>query len=92
MPRSLIRLTASVTANSGYHRSMHRLSVESSAVESVGYSAGSRTLEIEYAGGGVYRYLGVPQRAYELLLRTDSRGAYVNRRIKPYYRCLRVAT
>ena len=71
---------------------MRRRSVESSAIASVGYDAISRTLEVEYAGGGVYRYLGVPQRAYELLLRADSRGAYVNRRIKPYYRCVRVAT
>lgn len=71
---------------------MHRLWVESSAIESVGYDAVSRTLEIEYAGGGVYRYLGVPRRTHELLLRADSRGAYVNRHIKPYYRCVRVAT
>jgi hypothetical protein len=71
---------------------MHRLWVESSAIESVGYDAVSRRLEIEYAGGGVYRYFGVPQRAYELLLLADSHGAVVNRRIKPYYRCVRVAT
>lgn len=71
---------------------MRRLSVESSAIEGVGYDPVTRTLEIEYASGGVYRYFGVPQRAYELLLLADSRGAYVNRRIKPYYRCVRVAT
>jgi KTSC domain len=71
---------------------VHRLSVESSAIESVGYDARSRTLEVEFAGGGLYRYFGVPVRAYELLLRADSHGAYVNRRIKPYYRCRRVAT
>lgn len=71
---------------------MRRLSVESRAVESVGYDAARRTLEVEYAGGGVYRYLDVPPRAYDLLLRADSVGAFVNRRIKPYYRCLRVAT
>jgi hypothetical protein len=71
---------------------VRRRSVESSAIESVGYDARTRTLEIEYAAGGVYRYLGVPPRTYDLLLRADSRGAFVNRRIKPYYRCLRVAT
>jgi hypothetical protein len=71
---------------------MHRLSVESSAIASIGYDARTRTLEIEYAGGGVYRYLGVPPREHETLLRADSLGAYVNRRIKPRYRCLRVAT
>lgn len=71
---------------------MHRLSVESSAVESVGYDIRTRTLEIEYAGGGVYRYLGVPPHVHATLMRADSHGAFVNRRVKPYYRCLRVAT
>jgi hypothetical protein len=71
---------------------MHRLSVESSAIESVGYDARMRTLEIEYVGGGVYRYLGVPPRVYATLMRAASHGAFVNRRIKPYYRCLRAAT
>lgn len=70
---------------------MHRLPVESSAVASVGYDARTRTLEVEFAGGGVYRYLGVPPREHETLLRADSIGAYVNRSIKPRYRFLRVA-
>jgi hypothetical protein len=70
---------------------MHRLAVESMAIGSVGYDPRTRTLEVEFAGGGVYRYLGVPPREYETLLRAESLGAYVNRRIKPRYRCLRVA-
>lgn len=71
---------------------MYRLSVESSAIESVGYDARTRTLEVEFVGGGVYRYLGVPPREHETLMRAGSLGEYVNRRIKPRYRCLRVAT
>lgn len=67
---------------------MHRLRVESSAVESVGYDERTRTLEIQYAGDRVYRYLDVPPRTYELLLRADSIGAFVNRRVKPYHRFL----
>jgi hypothetical protein len=71
---------------------VHRLSVESSAIVSVGYDARTRTLEVEFAGGGLYRYLGVPPREHETLLRADSLGAYVNRAIKPRYRYERVAT
>lgn len=71
---------------------MHRLPVESSAIASVGYDARTRTLEVEFVGGGVYRYLGVPPREHETLLRADSLGAYVNRSIKPRYRVVRVAT
>jgi len=71
---------------------MHRLSVESSAIESVGYDPRTRTLEVEFASGSVYRYLGVPPREYETLRAAGSLGAYVNGRIKPRYRCMRVAT
>jgi hypothetical protein len=71
---------------------MHRLSVESSAIETIGYDARTHTLEIEFVGGGTYRYLGVPPRVHETLMQAESHGTYVNRRVKPYYRCLRVAT
>jgi lysyl-tRNA synthetase class 2 len=71
---------------------VYRLSVESTAIASVGYDARTRTLEVEFVGGGVYRYLGVPPREHETLLRAESIGAYVNRSVKPRYRCLRVAT
>jgi KTSC domain len=69
---------------------MRRVSVDSSAVTSVGYDTRTRTLEVEFEGGGVYRYLGVPAREHATLMRADSLGTYVNRRIKPYYRCLKV--
>lgn len=65
--------------------------MESRAVASVGYDASSRTLEVEYAGGGIYRYLDVPPRVHEQLLRTDSIGGYVNKRVKPYHRAVAVA-
>jgi hypothetical protein len=74
----------------GYDYAMRRVSVDSSAIASVGYDARTRTLELEYERGSVYRYLGVPPREHETLMRADSLGAYVNRRIKPYYRCFRL--
>jgi hypothetical protein len=77
---------------SGYNRSVHRLQVESSAIGSVGYDPLMRVLEVEFVGGGVYRYLGVPPREHETLMRAESLGTYVNKRIKPYYRFVRVAT
>jgi len=71
---------------------MRRRSVESSAVESVGYDAEAHTLEVEYAGGAVYRYLDVPPRVHEQLWQEASVGGYVNRRVKPYHRAERVAS
>jgi KTSC domain len=64
---------------------VRRVPVHSSAVVSVGYDAATGTLEIEYAGGGVYRYYGVPRSRVDALLAAASVGTYVTRHIKPRY-------
>ena len=64
---------------------MRRRPVESSSIRSIGYDVASRTLELEYASGDVYRYFDVPQPTYAGLLAAPSIGAYVNQEIKPYY-------
>lgn len=69
---------------------MRRRPVESSSIRSVGYDVASRTLELEYAGGDVYRYFDVPQPTYAGLLAAPSIGAYVNQEIKPYYEFVEV--
>jgi KTSC domain len=69
---------------------MQRQSVESSSLASVGYEEWTRTLEVEFRNGGVYRYLGVPAAVHHALMTADSRGAYLNTRIKPYYPYQRV--
>ena len=64
---------------------MIRQLVNSSAVRSVGYDRPSRTLEVEFTSGEVYRYLGVERIVYGAFLRSDSLGRFVNERIKPRY-------
>ena len=64
--------------------------VDSSAVERVDYTPASRTLDIWYSGGGLYRYLDVPQELYDNLLVAPSIGAFVNQRIKPHFACVEV--
>jgi hypothetical protein len=64
---------------------MIRQLVNSSAVRSVGYDRRSRTLEVEFTSGEVYRYLGVERIVFSALLRSDSLGRFVNERIKPRY-------
>ena len=64
---------------------MIRQPVNSSAVRSVGYDRRSRTLEVEFTSGEVYRYLGVERIVFGALLRSDSPGRFVNERIKPRY-------
>ncbi len=69
---------------------MERQPVESSSLASVGYEEWTRTLEVEFHNGGVYRYLGVPLSVHRALLAAESRGAFLNTRIKPYYPYQRV--
>jgi hypothetical protein len=69
---------------------VRRIPVSSSAVVSVGYDAGTRTLEVEFVGGGLYRYSRVPRRVFDGLLSADSVGAYVTMHVKPHYPYTRV--
>ncbi|WP_420114605.1 KTSC domain-containing protein [Pseudactinotalea sp.] len=64
---------------------MRREPVRSGAVGAVGYDAQTNELDIEYAGGDVYRYSMVPPSVYRELLAADSIGAFVNREVKPHY-------
>lgn len=61
--------------------------LHSTAVHRVDYTPVTRTLDIWYAGGGQYSYFDVPASVYEALLAAPSKGAFVNSRIKPHFRC-----
>ena len=66
-----------------------RIPVESSNLKAVAYSASYETLEIEFHGGRVYWYQGVPERIYEGLMSASSKGSYHHNHIKwnfPYTR------
>lgn len=69
---------------------MERQPVESSSLASVGYEVETRTLEVEFRNGGVYRYLGVPASVHGELMDAESRGAFLNIRIKPHFPCVRL--
>jgi len=56
--------------------------VASSSIVSLGYSAASCVLEVEFASGGVYQYAGVPDDAHRALLAAESKGRHVHRFIK----------
>lgn len=53
-----------------------RQPLKSSSLASVGYERGSRTLELEFRKGGVYRYFEVPAALHEALLRAPSKGRF----------------
>jgi hypothetical protein len=66
---------------SGSHKP-NRVSVESSALESVGYDDESRTLAIEFENGAVYHYFEVPSAVHRGLLDADSHGRYFHQHIR----------
>jgi hypothetical protein len=65
--------------------SLRRTRIDSTSLSSVGYDPSHRVLEVEFHGGRVYRYFGVPRRRYEELLRAESAGRFLNTQIKGSY-------
>jgi len=61
---------------------MDRVPVRSSNIRSVGYDPATRTLELEFHSGGLYRYSGVPESIYEDFMQAVSKGAYFHDHIK----------
>jgi hypothetical protein len=58
--------------------------VESSAVARIGYDPEAEEACVEYVGGGLYAYEGVPADVFEQLANADSKGTFVNAVIKRY--------
>jgi hypothetical protein len=69
---------------------MHRQTVSSTSIASVGYDADTETLEVEYRNGSVYRYLKVAKRQYWALMSAPSLGAFLNKEIRDTHEFRRV--
>jgi hypothetical protein len=51
----------------------------------VGYDEKTRTLEVTFNSGSIYRYLDAPQKEYEGLLAAGSKGSYMHSHIIDCY-------
>jgi len=60
---------------------VERTRVTSSVIQSIGYDADARVLEVELLSGHVYRYVEVAPFFYEGLLAAKSKGTFFNRKI-----------
>jgi hypothetical protein len=67
-----------------------RVSVESTALATVGYSKRLRALEIEFRNGAIYRYLDVGPDVYDALLQARSKARFYDQNIRHKYRSLHV--
>ena len=61
------------------------ISVLSSSIAAVGYDAELHELHVRFVGGATYAYLDVPGDVFRSLLQSASKGAFVNRELKPGY-------
>lgn len=67
---------------------MHRLPVDSSSIDSVGYER--NVLEVRFRNGGLYQYLDVPEQAVVALMRAESKGRFFNQEIRGRYPAMKL--
>ncbi len=61
------------------------VSVMSSNVEKVGYDTQGEQLYVQFKGGSLYEYQGVPLTVYTALLEAESKGKFLNKYMKSVY-------
>ena len=59
--------------------------VKSSNVSKIGYSPETKTMHVEYAGGGTYAYHGVSADQHKALMAAPSIGKHLAAHIKPHH-------
>jgi hypothetical protein len=68
---------------------MRKMTVQSSAISSVGFNT-DNTLEVRFTSGGTYRFFNVPQQTAEQLLSATSPGSFFANNINGQFRSRRV--
>lgn len=65
---------------------LRMIPVDSGAIAAIGYDAEHEELAVQWReSGDTYVYSPVPEFTYRRLQRAESKGAFVNREIKPAY-------
>lgn len=64
---------------------MNRQYVDSSMIASIGYDVSTATLEVEFKGGAVWDYPGVPEYLWHEFMAAGSKGKFFNQNIKEQY-------
>lgn len=69
---------------------MRRRPAKSSSIVGVGYDPNSKTLEIQFVSGEVYRYFDVPPEVHSNLVNSESKGHFFMAHIRDVYRYTKV--
>lgn len=64
---------------------MNRAIIESTMIRSIGFDAGSSTLEIEFNSGAIWQYYDFPESIWYEFEGADSQGKFFHREIKNQY-------
>jgi len=64
---------------------MVRVALQSTVLQAASYRDRCALLELEFRGGAIYRYVGVPAQTYRELLLAESHGQYFNTHIRPRF-------
>jgi len=59
--------------------------VESRMLYAVGYDEETRTLEVVFTTGGIYRYFNIPKEVHEGLMVAESKGHYMHTHVLNSY-------
>lgn len=70
---------------------MERQPVKSSSIKSVGYSAETYLLEVEFTNGAIYQHSGVTPELYKALMTGESIGKSYGMLLRNRYQCRKVA-
>lgn len=70
---------------------MQVITVESTALATVGYDESRELLQVEFGGRAIYHYFGVPAAGHEGLLTALSKGCYFNQAIRGRFPFCRIA-
>jgi hypothetical protein len=66
---------------------MEMVRVSSSAMTAVGYDPISQRMKIQFKQGDTYDFCRVPQRVYDGLMMSASKGGYYTAYIRDRYQC-----
>lgn len=69
---------------------IRRVPVRSTSIREIGYDPDTQTLDVQFAGGGIYRYDAVPSVLFQALQNAASPGRFVNERVRGSFRCHRI--
>jgi len=66
-------------------------SVKSSQVKAVGFDPATKTMAVEFHGGGIYHYSGVTPEQHTKMLASKSIGGHLHAHIKSTCKCVKQA-